>query len=141
MWADHERRKLFATPNYSHAENIELYDKLNKTAAELLQQGKSVIFDTNFNFFRDREKLRTIAQANGAKTVLLWVTTPKDIARGRATDNAHRQATRVLGNMPVSEFDRMSGNLEPPSANEAHIEVDGTKISEDYIKELLAIER
>ena len=51
LWADHERRKLFATPNYSHAENIELYDKLNKTAAELLQQGKSVIFDTNFNFF------------------------------------------------------------------------------------------
>jgi predicted kinase len=54
LWADFERRQMFGQPTYSEAENDELYGYLDKQAAHILNQGKSVIFDTNFNFLIDR---------------------------------------------------------------------------------------
>ncbi len=138
LWADQERRRKFDVPSYTHGENLKLYKELNLFADKMLAEGKSVIFDTNFNFHKDREHLREIATRHGADTKLIWVTTPKDIARNRATKNAHLQKTRVLGNMPAHSFERMSNNLQPPQNNEKYIRVDGTKVSEAYIRSLLA---
>ena len=137
LWADHERWQRFERPTYSHQENLELYADLNKRTDELLGEGKSVIFDTNFNFYKDRQKMRDLAARHNAGVKLLWVTTPRPIARQRATENAHAQDTRVLGDMPAEQFDRMAGNLQPPRADEAPIEVDGTRIADDYISQLL----
>ena len=137
VWADHERRQKFDTPTYTHQENLNLYTQLNQQVDQLLASGNSVIFDTNFNFYKDRAHLRGIAARHHAKTIVVWVTTPKEIARARATDNAHLQTTRVLGNMPHETFDRMSRNLEEPHPDETVIELDGTKISEDYLREKL----
>ena len=55
LWADQIRRERFGAPTYSHEENLELYDYLNELTSELLRTGQSVIFDTNFNFYKDRE--------------------------------------------------------------------------------------
>jgi predicted kinase len=140
LWADHERRKKFGTPTYKHRENIELYDYLNQLADELLSEGKSVVYDTNFNFLKDRKRLREVAQKNGAETVLIWVTTPKHIAKDRATTDKHPQHTRVLGTMPEHAFERMSGNLQPPHPDEEVIEVDGTKVTAKYISMLLGLD-
>lgn len=137
LWADHERRIMFTNPTHSHEENLALYDVLNKRTGDLLAEGKSVIFDTNFNFYKDREKLRRIAAENNAITKLIWITTPKTIAKTRATENAHHQQTRVLGDMSISDFERMAHNLEPPKEGEDYIAVDGTRITDDYIRELL----
>lgn len=137
LWADHVRRETFKEPTYTHDENIKLYDYLNKVTEQLLESGQSVIFDTNFSFYQDRQKLRQIATKHKAETKVIWVKTAKDIAKGRATTDAHTQHTRVLGNMSESTFERMSNNLEPPRDNENFIEVDGTKVSPEYIKSLL----
>ena len=130
---------MFGNPTRSHEENLELYSHMNDMARELLQKGKSVVFDTNFNFYKDREKLRKIAADAGAEAVLIWVTTSKDIARERATKDGHLQATRVLGDMPVSEFERMSKNLQPPLEHENYISVDGTKVTDKYITDTLGL--
>lgn len=137
LWADDVRREKFGEPTYTHEENLKLYEYLNEVTGQVLHAGRSVIFDTNFNFYRDREHLREIAQKAGAQTVVIWVTTPRDIAKERATHDAHTQDTRVLGNMPESTFDRMSKNLEEPHSDEYVIEVDGTKVTEEYIKDLI----
>jgi len=137
LWADLTRRDMFGEPTYHHLENIQLYEHLNNVAATMLSEGKSVIFDTNFSFYKDRERLRKIAEEHDAKAVIVWVTTPKDIARKRATSNGHKQHTRVLGDMPVEAFERMSGNLQPPREDEKVIEVDGTKVTKEYIDSLL----
>lgn len=137
LWADHERRQRFDRPTYSHQENLALYADLNRRTDELLGEGKSVIFDTNFNFYKDRQKMRQLAARHGAATKLLWVTTPKAIAKDRATEQAHTQETRVLGDMPPEQFERMVRNLQPPRDDEAYIEVDGTRIADDYIGQLL----
>lgn len=140
LWADHERRQKFSQPAYTHEENLELYKQLNSHAIQLLQSGKSVIFDTNFNYFKDRQNLRDLANKCGAQTIVLWVTTPKEVARTRATDNAHLQHTRVLGNMPAETFERMSRNLEAPRSDEKVVELDGTKISKDYLQQKIPAE-
>lgn len=136
LWADLVRRDMFGRPKYSHTENIQLYEHMNNLAEKLLNEGIDVIFDTNFNFYKDRLRLRQIAEKSGAKTIVIWVTTPKDTARRRATDGGGHH-TRVLGDMPVEEFERMSGHLEPPRSNETVIKIDGTKISADTVRKLL----
>ena len=138
LWADHERRKRFGEPTHSHEENLQLYADMNAVTDSLLAAGKSVIFDTNFNFYRDREHLRRIAGKYGAQTMLIWVRTPKELARDRATKDAHMQHTRVLGNMPVEHFERISGNLEPPHEGEHVIEFDGTHVTPAMVADALA---
>lgn len=138
LWADHVRRERYGTPTYDHRENIELYSHMNELTAELLAAGNSVVFDTNFNFYKDRQHLRNIAKKHGADTKLIWVSTPKDIAKKRATDGAHQNDTRVLGDMGHADFERMAKNLQQPQPDEDYIEVDGTKVTKDYIKKLIA---
>lgn len=138
LWADKERRERYGTPTHNHAENLDLYHNLNNTTDRLLADGKSVIFDTNFNFYKDREHLRAIAAKHSALTHLVWVTTPKVIAKERATLQSHGQDTRLFGNMPVKDFERMSGNLEPPKPDEATITIDGTSITTTSIQDALS---
>lgn len=137
LWADQIRRERFGTPTYSHAENLQLYGYLNELAAELLRTGQSVIFDTNFNFYKDREHLREIARQHGADCKLLWLQTDKAVARDRAVDNAHQHKTRILGHIPAKDFERMADNLEPPRSSETYLAVDGTRITKEYIASLL----
>ncbi|HSX32592.1 MAG TPA: ATP-binding protein [Candidatus Saccharimonadales bacterium] len=137
IWADQERNKRFAPPTYSNAENVKLYAALNTEAADLLAQGRSVVFDTNFNFKKDRDKLRAVASKTGAQTVVIWVTTAKDLARERATKQSHGQETRVWGNMPVDRFNHIAGNLQPPGPSEHPIKIEGVDLTKQAIDKVL----
>lgn len=137
LWADKIRRERFGKPTYTHQENIELYGHLNELAAELLAAKQSVIFDTNFNFFKDREKLRKIAKDHGAEAVVVWVNTDKQTARRRAVDKARLGGTRILGHMPAPDFERMAANLEPPKPEEKALEIVGENVSKNSIERLL----
>ena len=101
--------------------------------------GLSLVFDTNFNFYADRQKLREVAAEQSALSLVVWITTVKSIAKTRATQNAHAQGTRVLGDMSPETFERMSDSLEPPHPDERSIQLDGTKISVDYVRAALQL--
>jgi predicted kinase len=137
LWADQVRRELFTQPTFSDAEHQALYERMNQQTAELLAKGKSVVFDTNFRHKRDRQRLREIASEYKARVILLWIVTDKAIARQRATRDADKQPTRVLGDMPLDKFEFMTSDVELPSPDEQYIQVDGTRVTDDYIRELL----
>lgn len=137
LWADKIRNERFPHPTHSHAENLELYTHLNELTGELLATGQSVIFDTAFNFFKDREHLRDIAKRHDADVVLLWVRTDKDLARERATQPDHAARNTYPHTMPEERFERVAGDLEPPGPEEPYIAVDGTKITNEYMRRLL----
>ena len=139
LWADHERREMYGTPTYSHEENLHLYDRLNTETEQLLRSGKSVIYDTNFNYHKDRELMRAIAERAKAQTVLIWLHVPEHIALERATDTTNHESTRVLGNMPPETFRHIVGNLEKPENNERAVILDGTKITKEYVAEKLGL--
>jgi predicted kinase len=139
LWADKERVHRFGNPNYSHEENLKLYGELNKVAEQLLKEGKSVVFDTNFSFRRDRDRLRHIAHKSNADCKLIWVQTPRVIAKTRATEDAHSQETRLLGNIPEEDFERMSDNLEEPLPDEQAIIIEGIDVTEKIVRIKLGI--
>lgn len=139
LWADFERHIMFGQATHSKEESRALYNRLNQVADELLSQGQSVIYDTNFNFRKDRDHMRKLAAKHGAKTVLIWVTTPREIAENRATKDSEGQDTRIWGNMDPADFKRMSNNLQRPDSDEQVIEVDGSKLDAATLKQQLGL--
>lgn len=133
LWTAKIRVERYGRPSFKHSENIAIYDHMNRMADELLAAGNDVVFDTSFNFQKDRQKLKKIADEHNAKTVVVWVQTPKDIAKARATKDAHKHDTRILGDMTEDDFERLSEKLEKPQTDETVIELDGTKITNEYV--------
>jgi predicted kinase len=138
LWADVERHRLFPNPTHSKEESEALYEQLNKAAGYLLQQGKSVVFDTNFNFRADRDKLRLIARAAKADTVIIWMVTPNGVARTRSVCTDEKR-NGYITQMTDEEFNRIVDKLEEPGEDEKVIKIDGTKIDEARIAELLQL--
>jgi predicted kinase len=137
LWADVERHKLFKRPTHSQAESLELYDRLNRQAEELLAAGKSVVYDTNFNFYADRQKMRDIAVHCGAETVLIWISMPKDAAKRRAvhtTDSRNGYQTA----MTEAQFDAIVSKLEPPAKDEKFIKINGLKLDRQEVMSLVS---
>jgi predicted kinase len=137
LWADKIRKELFGTPNLTVEQTNVLYAQLNQMTADLLHDGQSVIFDTNFNFYKDRELLRELATKEDAELVLLYMTTPKDLARKRAVEATEDHGTRVWGKMESADFERISSNLEPPLPSEHAVELNGTTLDLETIKQQL----
>lgn len=137
IWADRERREMFGEPTHTQEESRELYNHLNDMTDHLLANGKSVIFDTNFNFYKDRQHLRDIAASLHAKTVVVWITTPKETAKQRAV---HERTLRNYYEyiLPEADFERLSNHLEPPREDERPIKLDGTRISLEIVRQALA---
>ncbi len=139
IWADHERKQMFRSPTHSRQESRQLYDKLNAKVETLLAEGKSVIFDTNFNYYKDRQLMRDIAEKHGALAVLVWLITSKELAYKRATEESSAQPTRLFGNMTHEAFENIAGHLEPPAEAEQPIKLDGTRITKAHIAERLGL--
>lgn len=136
LWADKERHDLFGEI-YRREQSDDLYARLNKRTVQLLQSGKSVVFDTNFNYYKDREHLRHIAHEADAQTMLIWLKTPKELAYRRAI--AENGGKRLFITMSHEDFERVASHLEPPRPNESAIEIDGTHVDYETVKQQLGI--
>lgn len=130
LWADHIRNEMFPNPTHSKEESLQLYAHINKVAQQTLHEGISVIFDTNFNYLKDRQYMRQIATREGAQTVTIWITTPKEVAKKRAVNIDPDSLHRVFGSMPEEAFEGISSKLEPPTEDEKVIKIDGTDLDE-----------
>lgn len=137
LWADKIRNERYPNPTHSHTENLALYNHLNQMTGELLASEESVVFDTAFNFYKDRQALRKIAKDRGHETICIWVQTPLDMAKQRATHDSHATHNTYPYAMSENRFSRISGDFEPPHSNEPYVTVDGTKVTSDYIRDVL----
>lgn len=136
LMADQERHKMFSDPTHSAQESLALYNELNERTDELLSEGRSVVFDTNFNFYTDRQKLREIASKYGAETIVIWVVISKDIARNRAVRTEYIR-NGYSATMSEERFDHIVEKLEPPTEDEKVIKIDGTKLDRNQVIALL----
>lgn len=135
IWADDERAKRFTQPTHSRTETNALYAALNEQVRQLLQTGKSALFDANFNRYRDRQRLRRIAASCGAQTIIVWMRVPETTALQRATRPDSNRTFQVS----EKDFWRMARNLQPPREDEPYITLDGTKlITQELLQQKLA---
>ena len=139
LWADVERHKMFEEPTHSKEESDQLYKYLNNKADQLLSEGKDVVFDTNFNFYEDRQKLREIAEKNNAETILIWITTPEDIARSRAV-NTHTSRNLYEMSMTNEQFNNIVKKLEPPRENQQTVRIDCSDVNPASVKQILGLQ-
>lgn len=138
LWADVERHKLFPNPSHSLYESSLLYDALNSKTEQLLGEGKSVVFDTNFNFYADRQKLAEIAKRHNAETLIIWMDTPLDVARQRSV-GTHEKRNGYTMHMSGAQFDAIVAKLEPPRDNEKTLKIDGSHVKDHDIIKLLPL--
>ncbi len=136
LWADAERHNMFDEPTHSHEESLKLYDELNIRAKELLQQGNSVVFDTNFNFKSDRDKLTLLANDNDAESIIVWVDTPLEIARNNAVHQPVLRNGYMYG-MSGDQFDAIVSKLEPPTESENYIKIDRSQFDPQHLPAIL----
>jgi predicted kinase len=122
IWADDERHKLFPGTTHNQAESVKLYDILNGRAEQLLADAKSVVFDTNFNFYNDRQLMRQIAQRQNAEAILIWLDVPLQIAKERAVCGDQTRNGYTIS-MTAEQFDSIASKLEPPRKNEKFIKI------------------
>ncbi len=134
--SDEFRSKIFEKPKFSQSEHDTLYAELDKQTTELLSAGKSVIYDANLNRLQHRIEKYDICKRTGANPKLIWVQTPKDLAKHRATDIGRQHL--VPKNETLSEmFDRIALIIEEPGPVEPFTPVGGTKITSSYISQTL----
>lgn len=139
IWADHERNKMFGRPTHAEHESRELYNRLNRETERMLASGRSVIFDTSFNYVKDRDYMRNIAAKYRAELVILWVETPKELAKARALSHEHASNNHYHETMSPDQFARITGNLEAPRTHEQALILDGTQLSARYVGEKLGL--
>lgn len=136
--SDAVRLELFPAPTFSQTEHDALYHTLDLRTEELLHQGKDVIYDANLNRYKHRKEKYDICKRAGAEPVLLWVQTPRDIARVRAVHENRRQLWPA-GETPEKMFDRIADIIEEPGPAEPFLAIDGTKITDEYLRDLLKL--
>jgi predicted kinase len=136
--SDEQRLKLWPEPAFSEEEHQKLYDYLDKKTELLLKEGKSVIYDANLNRKIHRQQKYDIVQRTDARCVLCLIKTDEQLAYQRAVIEADGQETRVFGNLDAPVFNRLKDEIEWPHG-ESYVELDGTKITPEYVTEILQL--
>jgi predicted kinase len=134
--SDAMRLKMFPHPSFSQTEHDQLYHKIDKEVEQLLKEGKDVIYDANLNRYRHRMEKYVICERTGARPVLLWVQTPKELAKSRAIHESRNHLAPADESL-AAMFERISRVIEPPHINEPYVTIDGTKVTPEYVSELL----
>ena len=130
------RLELFPNPTYTQEEHDAVYTELDKRAEELLKQGKSVIYDANLNRHKHRLQKYEMCERTGAKPVLLWVQTPKELARERAVMRGHHHLVPKDETFE-SMFDRVTSVIEDPQEDEPLYAINGDPLDKNTVAELL----
>ena len=136
--SDELRLQMFPEPQFTPEEHDKLYKALDDQPRQLLSAGKSVIYDANLNRRQHRQEKYDICQQTGAKPVLVWIQTPSDIAKQRAT-HVERQHLVPKAESPENMFDRIAGIIESPTPEENPVKLDGTLITPDYVNQMLKL--
>lgn len=139
--SDRFRQHMFSKPlEITNEEHENMYKHLDYIAETILESGKSVIYDANLNKFAHRQEKYEIAKNLGVKAKLIWVRTDPEIARKRATIDAHNNpVNRPFGNMQTQTFERLIQGIETPKDDEHAIEISGKEISPENVAKALGI--
>lgn len=137
--SDKVRHEMFPVPRYSTKENKDVFEAMDKKAAEALSRGLSVIYDANSTKRSYRQRLRQIALSAGAEYLMLWFETPVAVAMSRIAKRKDLcdEAQRVYEvAIDESVLTRLKEAQEPPGPDEPYVVLDGQAPYETQIKEI-----
>lgn len=112
------RLELHRNPAYRK----QLYGAMDYAARQPLAAGHSVIYDANLNWRRSRARLRRMAEQYNATAVIIFLEMDTETAHQRVIERANHGGHP---NFELSYVERMANNIEPPTADEPTITLDG----------------
>lgn len=118
---------------WSEQTNHRLFGAMDYAIGQILQSGKSVIYDAaRMNKLDARETLRQIAHRADADMLIVWVETSREVVEQRVTT---RQPTSEHLQFSTEEaksiLQRHDKSFSPPQSNEQFVRIDGTASFED----------
>jgi predicted kinase len=139
LCSDKFRLHMFPKPIFSEAEHSAVYGALDYMTELFLAKGLSVIYDANLNRYQHRQDKYNICQRTGANAILLWIKASEELAKKRSTElGAEDPKHRPFGNLDAATFDRLAQEIEPPHQDELVIELDGSSLKPDVLRQALA---
>ena len=136
--SDEARLMLWPEPDFSEEEHQALDEYLNDRTTELLEAGKSVVYDANLNRYVHRKEKYALAAQLKATPLLCWVQTPRELAKHRRIDEAsHHHLVTPQDPDAGAMFERIARIVEEPTKEEPFVVLDGTKITPEYITKQL----
>jgi len=132
---DEMRLRMF---NENHPElhtwryQMQVIGAMQYAVGQVLEAGYSVIYDSNHNSVKGRKPMEDVARKSGATPVIVWVKTPLEEAKERVKKRTAKGG--IYQTFGLDFVDRMANNLQPPTAREHTIELDGTQTIEEQRK-------
>lgn len=106
------------------------YEESYKRTEEALASGKTVIHDS-VNFTRvQRDTLRTIARAHNIPATVIYVDTPREIAKKRWQ---HNRMIKGRNDVRDEDFAEVADNFQAPTEDERVLYFDQSMPSRDWI--------
>ncbi len=136
--SDALRFEMFDSPRFSEEEHEQLYRELNQRTEKLLASGKDVVYDANLNRHEHRREKYDICEQANATPKLIWVRTPKELAKQRATHESRKHFT-PRGEALADMFDRIANLIEEPKQDEHHIEIIGQNVTPEIVRAKLGL--
>jgi predicted kinase len=118
--ADRVGRSLFATPTFSPAERIAVYQNMDYQTMTALNGRRSVLYDGTLTSLEQRHHLRQLAAQYDTPAIGLWLDVPVAQARQRASRQA---AGRVI---QPEVFDQYQHAFQVPDPEELIIKLSGS---------------
>jgi len=103
------------------------FSAIDYAAEEILRAGHSVIYDANNNKRSIRKKHEALAEKYQALPIVVWVQSPAEVAKERATKRETAQDQPDFTEAQYEEaLARATANFNEPDDNERVITLDGT---------------
>lgn len=129
--SDALRRLIFPNPRYSAAESSRLFAAVHAAIDRLLAKGTPCLLDATNLTEAHRQPLYDIADARGAKLVIVEVVAPRQVVHQRLKDRAQQGAANSEADVFV--YERMRRQREEISRE--HIVVDTSQDVEPAVEQ------
>ena len=111
--------------------NPAVFGALDYVVGKLLTARMSVIYDANFNRRKDRKAHRLCAQRADARTILIWMKTPLEVAREREAGRATAGESLAI---PSERYQQLVDRLQEPESEETVMTIDGLAPFEEQLR-------
>lgn len=110
------RNRLYSKPSYSKEENEHIEQVIDLMMELFLDNGKSVVLDSNLIKAKDRKAKREIANDYKARVITVWIQTDLDTAFDRASNRDRRRIDeKYARNLNKEEFNSVIESLQRPA--------------------------
>lgn len=108
----------------------ETYSRAYRRVEESLVAGQSVVYDEACFLRGQRDAVRAISSQADAHAVLIWVSTPLEVAHARWRAN---RVNPIRPDVRDEDFAQVVGRFEPPGMDESPLRYDGSPAPEIWL--------